>query len=56
MVTVTRTFTDGLNTSVQVRVTEVPTVMMPGGLLSILTVGHGTRHEKRIFCIMYMLD
>ena len=44
--TVTGTSTDGLNSTVQVRMTELPTVMMPDGLLVILTVGVGTKPKE----------
>ena len=43
--TVTETPTDGLNSTVQVRVTELPAVIIPGGLLVMLTVGVGTSHR-----------
>ena len=44
--TVTGTSTDGLNSTVQVRVTELPAVMTPDGLLVMLTVGVGTTETK----------
>ena len=44
--TVTGTSTDGLNSTVQVRVTEPPGGMTPVGLLVILRIGVGTREEK----------
>ena len=44
--TVTGTSTDGLNSTVQVRVTSLPTVMIPGGLLVTLTVGVGTTQRE----------
>ena len=43
--TVTGTSTDGLNSTVQARVTELPAVMTDG-LLMMLTVGAGTGKEK----------
>ena len=48
--TVTGTSTDELNSTVQVRATSVPAVMIPGGLLVILTfegVGTGEGERKR---------
>ena len=40
--TATATSTDGSNTTVQVRVTELPADMTPVGLLARLTIGVGT--------------
>ena len=44
--TVTGISTDGLNSTVQVRVTEPPTTMVPAWLLVILTAGDGTAREE----------
>ena len=51
VVTVTGTSTDGVNSTVQISVTEPPAVMIPDGLV-MLTTGAGTAiimcmHEKR---------
>ena len=51
--TVTGTSPNGLNSTVQVRVTELPTVMMPVGSLVILTVGKGTIH---VWSIIYIVS
>ena len=45
--TVTGTFTDGLNSTMHVRLTEFPLVIIPGGLLVTVTVGVGTRNKKK---------
>ena len=44
--TVTGTSTDESNTTVHVRMTELPGGMTPVGLLVILRVGEGTREKK----------
>ena len=46
-VTVTGASTDESTTTVQVRMTVVPTVTMPGGLEVMLTVGGGTKERER---------
>ena len=46
--TVIGTSTDGLNSTfvLQVRVTDLPTVMIPGGLLMTATAGVGTEYTR----------